>query len=58
MKKFISNLKAQAEANPIAALMVGALVFKATSQLIDAQSAASGRRAYAKQVDYRIMNQK
>lgn len=40
--------------NPIAVLGVAAAMVASTAKLIDATSAAKGRRAYAKQVDYRI----
>lgn len=58
MEKFLTKLKQQAEDNPILALGVGAAVLTAASKLIDSSGAAMGRRAYAKQVDYRIKNHK
>jgi hypothetical protein len=39
---------------PIESLLIGAAVATAASKLIDALSAAQGRRAYAKQVDHRV----
>lgn len=54
MEKFLNNLKTQAEANPIAALAVGAAVLTAASKFIDASGAAVGRRAYAKQVNHKV----
>lgn len=40
--------------NPLAVIAIGALAVTAAAKLIDAGSAAQGRRAYAKQVDYRV----
>jgi hypothetical protein len=37
-------------------LIVGALVATAAAKIIDSVSAAQGRHAYAKQVDYRVNN--
>jgi hypothetical protein len=58
MKKFIENLKLQAAENPVLAIGVTAAVVTATAKLIDSASAAKGRRAYAKQVNYRVKNKK
>jgi len=54
MKPFINNLKRQAQENPVAALLVGAMVVTATAKLIDAAGHAAGSKAYAKQVNHRI----
>jgi hypothetical protein len=40
--------------NPVAVISAGALAVTAAAKLIDALSSARGRRAYAKQVNYRI----
>lgn len=40
--------------NPLAVIAVGALAATAFAKVIDAMSAAQGRRAYARQVDYRV----
>ena len=40
--------------NPVACIAVGAFAATAAAKLIDALSAAQGRRAYARQVDYRV----
>lgn len=58
MDKFIANLKRQAEENPIMAIGVGAATVTAVTKLIDAVSAAQGRKAYAKQVNYRVKSKK
>lgn len=56
MNKGIERLKQRFEEDPVTVLIVGAFVVTATAKLIDAMSAAQGRRAYAKQVDYRVKN--
>lgn len=56
MEQFIKNLKAQAEANPMAALVIGTAVLTAAGKFIDASGAAVGRRAYAKQIDAKLKN--
>lgn len=56
MEKFLNNLKAQAEANPMAALVIGTAVLTAAGKFIDASGAAVGRRAYAKQIDAKLKN--
>lgn len=40
--------------NPVQVIAVGALAATAAAKLLDAMSAAQGRRAYAKQVNYRV----
>lgn len=54
MKKFIDNLKAQAEANPVAALFAAAAVFTATSKLLDANTARTSAKTHAREIDRRI----
>lgn len=44
--------------NPLAVVAVGAFAATAAAKLIDAMSAAQGRRAYARQIDYRISRKK
>lgn len=56
MNKFWNNLKAQAEANPVAVLIVAALVITATSKLLDANTQRSYAKTHAREVDRRIMN--
>lgn len=48
------KLKAYWNENPVACIAVGAFAATAAAKLIDALSAAQGRRAYARQVDYRV----
>lgn len=52
------RLKAQWDENPIAVISVGALAATAVAKVFDTMSAAKGRRAYAKQVNYRVKNKK
>lgn len=54
--KYIEKLKQKFEEDPITVIVVGSLAVTATAKLIDAASAAQGRRAYAKQVEYRVRN--
>ena len=48
------KLKKAWDENPLAVVAVGAFALGAVAKTIDAVSAAQGRRAYAKQVDYRV----
>jgi hypothetical protein len=50
------KLKAYWDENPVACIGIGILAVTATAKMIDSMSAAQGRRAYARQVDYRINN--
>jgi hypothetical protein len=52
------KLKKQWDENPLAVIAIGALAVTATAKLIDALGAAQGRRAYARQVEYRVKNKK
>jgi len=52
--KYIKRLKQEFEANPLLVIGIGAAAVTAAAKLIDATSAAQGRRAYAKQVEYRV----
>jgi len=54
----VDRIKNQIEDNPLNALAVGALVATAAAKLIEALSSAQGRRAYSKQVNYRVKNKK
>lgn len=48
------KLKRAWDENPLAVIGIGALAITATAKLVDSLSAAQGRRAYAKQVDYKV----
>ena len=54
MKKFIDNLKLQAEANPLAAIAAAGLLITACSKLLDSQTAASAARTHALEVNRRV----
>lgn len=54
---WFDKLKAQFDENPIAVIGVGAMAVTATAKLIDAVSAAQGRKAYAKQVNHKVKTQ-
>lgn len=54
MNGFLTNLKRQAEANPLAALAIGIALLTAASKFIDAAGHAAGSRAYARAVNHRI----
>ena len=58
MNKFFTKLKAQAEENPTVAIGLGTAVVATATKLVDTISAAQGRKAYAKQVKYRVKNKK
>lgn len=54
----IDPLKRAWNENPVAVLTAAGIAVVATAKLIDAVSSAQGRRAYSKQVDYRVKNHK
>lgn len=56
--KALDKIKDAWNNNPIGIISVGALVVTAIAKIIDAGSAAQGRRAYAKQVKYRVKTKK
>lgn len=59
MNTFFTNLKREAEANPMIALVVGTALLTAAGKFVDASGATIGRAAYAKQVENSIRkNQK
>lgn len=48
------RLKKEWNENPMQFIVVTAFAATAAAKLVDSMSAAQGRRAYAKQVDYRV----
>lgn len=48
------KLKRQWNENPLGTIVVIGFAAAGAAKLIDALSAAQGRRAYARQIDYRI----
>jgi len=57
MKEGVDKLKRAWNENPMTVITVGASAVYATAKLIDAVSAAQGRRAYSKQVNASIKRQ-
>lgn len=47
------TIKSEFEKDPVRTVVIGVAVVTAAAKLIDALSAAQGRRAYARQVAYR-----
>lgn len=56
MNKFWTNLKQQAEANPIYAIGAAALLLTAMSKVLDANTQRSYAKTHAREVDRRIIN--
>ena len=54
----VDKLKKKFEDNPLEVIATGALVATAAAKVLDALSAASGRRAYSKQVNYRVKHKR
>lgn len=52
------KLKQYWNERPLECIAVGAAAVTAAAKLIDAMSAAQGRRAYAKQVNYKVNRKK
>jgi hypothetical protein len=48
------KLKEQWNENPLAVIAVTGFAATAVAKIVDSMSAAQGRRAYAKQVNYKI----
>lgn len=54
MNKGIEKIKRKFEEDPITVIIVGSLAVTAAAKMLDAMSAAQGRRAYARQIDYKV----
>ena len=54
MNKYWNKLKDSFDKNPLETIVVCAIAVTAAAKLLDSMSAAQGRRAYAKQVEYRL----
>lgn len=54
----LDKIKQEWNDNPIQTAVVGSFVATAAAKLISAMSESRGRRAYAKQVNYKIRNRK
>jgi hypothetical protein len=55
-KRGLNRLKEEWERQPLTVLFIAGIAATGAAKLIDASSAAQGRRAYAKQVEYRTRN--
>lgn len=56
MNQFFTNLKKQAEENPVVALGVAAAAITAGAKLLDTVTAISNSRTHKKEVNRRIKN--
>ena len=56
MKQVKNKIEQKFEEDPITTILVGAAAVTAVAKLVDALSAAQGRRAYARSVQYRVNN--
>lgn len=54
MEKFYNNLKAQAQANPVAAMFVAAALLTAVSKVMDSNTQRSYAKTHAREVNRRI----
>lgn len=54
MNRFIENLKAQAQENPVLAIGVAAALLTASSKLIDANTQRTYAKAHTREIDRRI----
>jgi hypothetical protein len=55
MKRFIDNLKRQAEENPVLTMFAAAAVITATTKLMQANTDRAKAQTHAKEVDRRTM---
>ena len=56
MKRFIDNLKRQAEENPLMAIAIGTAAVAAATKLIQASTEHKNSATWAKEVERRRMN--
>ena len=54
MKKFVNNLKVQAEQNPVAAVIVASIALKAVTGMMNASTERVRAQTHAKEIDRRI----
>lgn len=54
MSKAFDKIKRSFDENPLQVILIGSFAASAAAKLISSMSEAQGRRAYARQVDYRI----
>ena len=55
-KRGLNRLKQEWERQPLTVMFIAGIAATGLAKLIDASSAAQGRRAYARQVEYRTRN--
>lgn len=58
MNTWKDKLKRRWNEDPVQCIVIGSFAAVAVAKLVDALSAAQGRRAYARQIDYKILHQK
>lgn len=58
MNEFFENLKREANANPVMALVIGTAMLTAAGKFIDAAGRYKGSNAFAKDVERRVRNSK
>jgi hypothetical protein len=56
MKKFVNNLKLQAEQNPVAAIVVASIALKAVTGALNASNERLRAQTHAREIDRRIYN--
>ena len=56
--QMFDKLKAKFNEDPLPVIAVGAIAITAIAKFIDAWSASQGRKAYARQIDYKIHNRR
>ena len=58
IKQGLNKLQQKFNEDPFVVIVVGSLALGAVAKVLDSASAAQGRRAYAKQIDYKIKHQR
>ncbi len=58
LKAGLDKIRIAWEENPLTVIGIGIAATLAVSKLIDSVSAAQGRRAYARQIDYKVKHRK
>ena len=58
IKRGLKKIEQKFNEDPLTVIVIGTAVLGVAAKVIDATSAAQGRRAYAKQIEYRINHQR
>lgn len=58
MNDWKDRLKKEWNENPLQTILVGAFAATAVTKVLDTMSAARSRRAYARQIDYKIRSRR